>query len=77
LSGTIGTADTSINEYQVSYTLQGCTANATDYILLNGVAFTGMGYLDFSTNPATLIYAVAGSSASGGDFGIVSNLTAP
>jgi hypothetical protein len=73
LTGTIGTADPAVDEYQVSYTLQLCTAN---YAVLNGVSFTGMGYLDFSTIPATLIYAVAGSLANG-NFGIVSNLTGP
>ncbi len=77
LNGTISTTDTAIDEYQVSYTLEDCTETSpTNYTILNGVTFTGMGYLDFSTTPATLTYAVAGSSANG-NFGIISNLTAP
>ncbi|MFI4890089.1 MAG: hypothetical protein ACHQIL_06105 [Steroidobacterales bacterium] len=77
LNGTIGTGDTTIDEYQVSYTLESCTGK---YAVLNGVKFSGMGYMNFSTTPATLTYAVAGSSTTGSttsNFGIVSNLTAP
>lgn len=71
LSGTIGTSDTAIDEYQVSYTLAGCSGA---YAVLNGVAFTGLGYLDTTISPATLTYAVSGSSGNG-NFGIVSILT--
>ncbi len=73
LNGTISTPDTAINEYQVNYTLAGCSAS---YAVLDGVNFSGLGYLDNTTTPVTLTYAVSGSSASG-NFGIVSFLTGP
>jgi hypothetical protein len=70
LTGTIGTSDTSLDEYQVSYTLANCSG---DYAVLIGVPFAGLGYLDTTVSPATLTYAVAGTS-SNGSFGIVSVL---
>ena len=71
LSGTIGTGDTAIDEYQVAYTLAGCRSN---YAVLNGLSLTGMGYLDNSTSPASFTYAVTGSSA-GSEYGIAATLT--
>jgi hypothetical protein len=70
LSGTISTIDTSIDEYEVTYTLASCSG---DYAVLSGVTFAGLGYLDTTVSPANLTYAVAGSS-SNGNFGIVSVL---
>ncbi len=78
LNGTISTPDTTINEYQVTYTLESCLSNSS-YAVLNGVTFTGLGYLDYSTSPATLTIAAWGTSttgSSGSEFGIVSSMTA-
>jgi hypothetical protein len=73
LNGTISTPDVTIDEYQVNYTLASCAAN---YAVLNGVNFAGLGYLDNTTSPSTLTYAVSGSSTNG-NFGIVSILSGP
>ena len=70
LNGTIGTDDTTIDVYQVSYTLESCTATAA---VLNGITFTGLGYVDSTTSPAVLTYAVSGSGTAG-NYGIVSAL---
>lgn len=79
LSGTISTPDTTINEYQVTYTLASCLTNS-NHAVLNGVTFTGLGYLDYSTSPSTLTIAAWGTSTTGSngiEFGIVSSLTTP
>ena len=76
LQGTISTPDTAINEYAVSYTISGCTAN---YAVLNGVTFSGLGFANYATSPATLTLAVRGTATTdamnGIDFGIISALT--
>ena len=43
LNGSISTTDSSVNVYQVSYTLSVCTGT---YAPLNGVQFTGLAYLN-------------------------------
>jgi hypothetical protein len=72
LNGTIGTSDSSIDVYQVSYTLESCTG---DYAVLNGITYTGLGYVDNTTSPLKLTYAVSGSTGTSSNFGIVSSLT--
>jgi len=71
LNGTVATSEATIDVYQVAYTLESCTGA---YAVLNGVAFSGLGYFDNTNLSAKLVYAVAGSSA-GGNFGIASHLT--
>jgi hypothetical protein len=71
LNGSIATSDATIDVYQVDYTLANCTGA---YAPLNGVAFSGLGYLDNTNLSVKLVYAVAGSSAAG-NFGIASRLT--
>jgi hypothetical protein len=71
LNGSISTNDSSVNVYQVSYTLSVCTGT---YAPLNGVQFTGLAYLD--TNNAAqveLVIAVAGASSTS-KYAIVSDL---
>jgi hypothetical protein len=71
LNGSISTTDSSTNVYQVSYTLEDCTgANA----VLNGVQFTGLGYLDVSASPVELVISVAGANSTS-QYGIVSDLS--
>ena len=70
LNGSISTTDSSANVYQVSYTLEDCTgANA----VLNGVQFTGLGYLDVNASPVELVIAVAGANSTS-KYAIVSDL---
>lgn len=70
LNGAISTTDSSTNAYQVSYTLEDCTgANA----VLNGVQFTGLGYLDVNASPVELVIAVAGANSTS-KYAIVSDL---
>jgi hypothetical protein len=72
LDGTIGTNDASIDVYQVAYKLENCTG---DYAALNGITYTGLGYVDNTASPLKLTYAVSGSASSADNFGIVSSLT--
>jgi hypothetical protein len=56
----------------VSYTLASCSGSAQ---VLNGVQFTGLASLNTAQSPAQLAIAVAGTSSSGTQYGIVSTLT--
>jgi hypothetical protein len=71
LNGSISTADSTNDVYEISYTYEDCTS--TDAVL-NGVQFTGLASLNTSASPAVLDVAVAGSSSSA-HYGIVSTLT--
>lgn len=70
LNGSISTTDSSVNVYQVSYTLEDCTGT---YAPLNGVQFTGLGYVDTNASPTQLVIAVAGASSTS-KYAIVSDL---
>jgi hypothetical protein len=70
LNGSISTNDSSVNVYEVSYTLEDCTGT---YAPLNGVQFTGLAYLDTNASPTELVIAVAGANATS-KYAIVSNL---
>jgi hypothetical protein len=70
LNGSISTTDSSVNVYQVSYTLEDCTGT---YAPLNGVQFTGLAYLDTSASPVELVVAVAGANSTS-KYAIVSDL---
>jgi hypothetical protein len=70
LNGSISTTDSSVNVYQVSYTLEDCTGT---YAPLDGVQFTGLAYLDTNGTTVQLIVAVAGASSTS-KYAIVSNL---
>jgi hypothetical protein len=72
LNGTISTADSTHNVYEVSYTLASCAGNAA---VLNGAQFTGLASLNTSASPAQLTIAVSGTNSSGAQYGIVSTLT--
>lgn len=73
LNGSISTGQSSLNIYEVSYTLGSCTGTAA---VLNGVQFTGLATLNNSVSPAQLTIAVQGTSSSMVPYGIVSTLTA-
>jgi hypothetical protein len=70
LNGSISTTDSSVNVYQVSYTLEDCTGT---YAPLNGVQFTGLAYVDTNVSPAQLVIAVAGANSTS-KYAIVSDL---
>jgi hypothetical protein len=70
LNGSISTTDSSVNVYQVSYTLEDCTGT---YAPLNGVQFTGLGYLNTNASPTELVIAVAGANSTS-KYAILSNL---
>lgn len=70
LTGSITTTDTSLNVYQVSYTLADCTGA---YAALNGVQFSGLAYLDVNISPTQLVIAVSGSNSTS-KYAIVSDL---
>ena len=71
LNGSISTTDSSVNVYQVSYTLEDCSGSTYD--VLNAVQFTGLAYLDTNASPTELIIAVAGANSTS-QYAIVSNL---
>jgi hypothetical protein len=70
LNGSVSTADTSHNVYEVAYSYGSCTGS---YTVLNGVQFTGLATLDIAQSPSQLLIAVAGSSTTA-KYGIVSTL---
>ncbi len=70
LNGSISTTDSSVNVYQVSYTLEDCTGT---YAPLNGVQFTGLAYVDTNASPTELVIAVAGANSTS-KYAIVSDL---
>jgi hypothetical protein len=70
LNGSISTTDSSVNVYQVSYTLEDCTGT---YAPLNGVQFTGLAYLNTGASPVQIIMAVAGANSTS-KYAILSNL---
>jgi hypothetical protein len=70
LNGSISTTDSSVNVYEVSYTLEDCTGT---YAPLNGVQFTGLAYLDTNASPVELVIAVAGANSTS-KYAIVSDL---
>jgi hypothetical protein len=70
LNGSISTADSTTNVYEVAYTFEDCTGT---YSTLNGVQFTGLASLNTSVSPAQLIMAVAGANSTS-KYAIVSTL---
>lgn len=78
LAGTISVPDATLNEYAVTYTITSCTAGS-NFAVLNGVTFSGLGFVNYANSPSVLVIAVHGTSTTnatnGIDFGIVSNLT--
>jgi hypothetical protein len=69
LNGSVSTTDSSLNIYQVSYSLGNCTAT---YAVLNGVQFTGLATLNPSS-PAQITMVVTGASTTN-QYAIVSTL---
>jgi hypothetical protein len=70
LNGSIATADSTHDIYEVSYEFEDCTGI---YATLNGVQFTGLASLNTSVSPAQLTVAVAGTSSSS-KYAVVSTL---
>jgi hypothetical protein len=60
LNGSISTADSTHDIYEVAYTFEDCTGT---YSTLNGVQLTGLASLNTTVSPAQLTMAVAGASA--------------
>jgi len=73
LNGTVSDTDTSADLYEISYTYENCSGSAA---VLNGVAFNGVAELNTTSSPEVVIIAVTGQSATGADYGIVSDLSA-
>jgi large repetitive protein len=71
LNGSISTADSTTDVYEVAFSYESCTGGDVD---LNGVQFTGLAFLNTSTSPAQLDIAVTGASSST-HYGFVSTLT--
>jgi hypothetical protein len=69
LSGTISTADSTTDVYEVAYSYSGCTGA---FAPLNGLAMTGLAALNNS--PAQLLIAVNGPTGGGTTYGLVSSL---
>ena len=70
LNGSVSTADSSHNVYEVAYSYENC---AGSYAVLNSVQFTGLATLNIAQSPSQLVIAVAGSSNTA-KYGIVSTL---
>jgi hypothetical protein len=68
LNGTISTADTTFDIYQIDFTLKSCTGA---YAVLNDVELSGLAVLNTDVSPTQLVVAVTGNS-SRGQFGITS-----
>ena len=73
LNGSISTADSSHDVYEVSYTDGNCTST---YAVLNGVQFTGLATLNPNSSPAQLTMAASGAATGGAKYAIESTLTA-
>jgi hypothetical protein len=73
LNGSISTADSSHDVYEVSYTYGNCTST---YAVLNGVQFTGLATLNPNSSPAQLTMAASGAATGGAKYAIESTLTA-
>ena len=71
LSGSVSSADSTHNVYEVAFTYAGCTGT---YAVLNGVQFTGLATLNSTLSPAVLLMAATGTSGAGVPYGIVSSL---
>jgi chitobiase/beta-hexosaminidase-like protein len=69
LSGTIMTADTTTDIYEVAYSYTGCTGT---FAPLNGLAMTGLAGLN--NGPIQLLMAVNGPAGGGTVYGLVSSL---
>lgn len=70
MNGTVTTADSSTDIYEVSFSYENCTGNDA---VLNGVAFSGLAVLDTNASPTQLVMQAVGSSSSV-NYGIVSYL---
>lgn len=73
LTGTLSTADSTRDIYEVAYDYTECTGTDT---VLNGVQFTGLAVLNSNQTPHQIIMAVSGASTSV-SYGLVSYLNAP
>ena len=73
LNGSISTADSSHDLYEISYVYGNCTGT---YAVLNGVQFTGLATLNPNSSPAQLTMAASGSATGGAKYAIESTLTA-
>lgn len=71
LTGSVSTADSTHNVYEVAYSYAGCTGT---YAAVNGVQFTGLATLNSNVSPALLIMTATGTSSAGVPYGIVSSL---
>jgi hypothetical protein len=71
LTGSLSTADSTHNIYEVAYSYAGCTGT---YAAVNGVQFTGLATLNANVSPALLIMTATGASGAGVPYGIVSSL---
>jgi hypothetical protein len=71
-NGTIASGDTSYNIFEVTYTLESCTGT---YVVLNGITFSGLAYVNTSDTPAQIVVTVTGQGASSTYYGVVSDLT--
>jgi len=72
LNGTISTADSTHNIYQVVFSYGNCTGT---YAVLNGVQLSGLATLNSHVSPAQLTMAASGASA-GARYAVVSTLNA-
>jgi len=72
LNGTISTADSTHNIYQVAFSYGNCTGT---YAVLNGVQLSGLATLNSHVSPAQLTMAASGASA-GAYYAVVSGLNA-
>jgi len=62
LNGTVSSADTTTDVYEVSYSYASCTGA---YAVLNGVQFGGLAALDTSVSPSQIVMVVSSQSATG------------
>ena len=71
LSGSVSSADSTHNVYEVAYTYAGCTGT---YAAVNGVQFSGLATLNSTVSPALMIMTATGTSGAGVPYGIVASL---
>lgn len=72
MSGTIATADTTTDVYEVTYSYSGCGGA---FSTLNGLSFSGLAALNTSVSPLQLLMAVNGPGGGATSYGLVSSLS--
>lgn len=71
LNGTLAATASGVNLFAVTYSYASCNGN---YLSLNGLKFSGLGYVNSGESPAQIVLAVTAQSTAGGYYGVVTDL---